>query len=111
MSDPTAKPDDKIIKQEELKEFFVIKKRMEADEERHKTLRQSFIDRVGMGAKVESGPLVLDKTTFESNRVNMELLLEEVAKRLGEDAAKQIKKLATKKSTSDRVSVDEIFKA
>lgn len=97
------------ISQEELKEFYERKARVDEDRKVMEKVRQSFIDRKGLGAKVENGPFVLEIEPVITNRVNQKALMESVARELGETKFAKIKEANTGTTESNRVSVKKLI--
>lgn len=93
------------ITQRELKEYLKLKLEIKEREDKVAVMRQSILDRDGLGALVEDGPLVV-KITPDAPRLNATLLLEEIGKHFGESIAKQMEAAAKKSSGAKRLLVE-----
>jgi hypothetical protein len=105
--DKTNKVSDEVatITQHELKEYLKLKMEIKEREDKVAVMRQSILDRDGLGATVQEGPLVV-KITPDAPRLNSTLLLEEIAKHFGESIAKEMEQSAKKSSGSKRLLVE-----
>ena len=97
--------EENVIRQEELKAFYEKKAAIEADEKVLAGMKQTFVDRKGLGAKVEDGPFELSVESYTQNRTDAKVLVESIAQQWGEDVAKKMKEEASKPVAQTRVSV------
>ncbi len=102
------KKNGKRITQEELREYHERKERIEQEKKLLDAQKQTFIDRHGLGSKIEAGPFVLYVDPVEQTRVNSTTLLNEVAKEVGESKAQEMKEAASKKTSYQKVTVKKI---
>lgn len=93
------------ITQEKLKDLYILRHLVDELEGRLETLRQEIRDLHGMGAEVEKGPFGLEVTSYREERTNAKMLVEAIAKVLGEDKARELKAEATKVSEKTLVKV------